>query len=57
MIVAKECDNHPIIIVVMHEGMRSGADMTDKGNIIHQWVRKVVDLLPFFDPREEKETY
>jgi hypothetical protein len=57
MIVTKECDDTHKVASVTHGRTRTGSDVTDQGNRIHQWVRTVADHTPLFDPRKEKETY
>ena len=54
MIEAKAHNEKPNISTVTREVMRPEADATDQGNIIHQWVRKVANPLPLFDPRKDK---
>jgi hypothetical protein len=57
MVIAEKHNEQPNITVVMRGGTRTGVDLMDQGNRIHQWVRKTTEPLPLFDPRKEKETY
>jgi len=41
----------------MHSGTRIGADATDEGNRIHQWVRKEMEPTPLFDHIKDKYAY
>jgi hypothetical protein len=57
MIAVEDHDDQSRIDEVTCGGTRIKEDMTDRGNNIHQWVRKEIEPLPLFDPRKEKETY
>jgi hypothetical protein len=44
-------------VVVTHRGTRTGANATNKGMHIEQWVRKSRGPMLKFDPQQEKEMY
>jgi hypothetical protein len=57
MIVVEVHDEQPKIAAVMRGGTRTGTEVTNQGNRIHQWVSKATEPQPLFDPRDEKEMY
>jgi hypothetical protein len=58
MITAEKHDEQPKVVAVTHAWRDENQDdVMNQGNRIHQWVRKVVEPSPLFDPRKEKETY
>jgi hypothetical protein len=52
MIVVEEPNDQPRVAVVTHGGMRTGPDATEKGKGVEQWIRKVVEPMPTFNPQK-----
>jgi hypothetical protein len=57
MISDERCNEGPIVVIVMHGGVRTWSDKTNEGKHTKQWVRNSVGPIPAFDPQQEKETY
>jgi hypothetical protein len=57
MIATEERDDRPRVAVVKCQGSRIGADVTEQGNHINQWVRKEKKPPLWFDPQKERDTY
>jgi hypothetical protein len=57
MIGEEEHEKQPKIVVVMRRGTRTRVDVIDQGNMINQWVKRVVEPQPLFNHIKEKEMY
>jgi hypothetical protein len=52
MIVVEERDDHPRIAFVTCGGMRTEPDVIEKGKGMEQWIRKVDETKPIFNPKK-----